>query len=373
MARIRSTHPEQWTDDDFVSCSPLARLLGLGIRNYTDDNGIFEWNPTKLKMRVLPADNADVPALLDELVASRQVYHYTVEGKEYGIVRNFTRFQKPKKPTFQYPIPSEPLPKGYELSKSYSPTSSPPVPNEAGNQAADGEESSRREEKQPPVQAQQSPPAPARVEPPASPRCAALTAIAEGARVRIDAMARMHLRQWAEEGLTDQQLTDAIAVAREKKPHPEMIPIRFVVSLMADVIAARAKPTQPRGKAAIAGAKRLIAEREREEREEQAPKPPRDGALVHEPTGTWERIRDDIDVISNMGSDKGLACRAGEDWDDFTARVLAAWWAELPWTEEVDADMAAKVAKVRAQGITPDEKHIVVVEREGRRYQHTVT
>lgn len=373
MARIRSCNPEQWTDDDFVSCSPLARLLALGLRNFADDNGVFEWNPTKLKMRILPADNADMPALLAELVATRQVHHYTALGKDYGIIRSFTSYQRPKFPTFQHPFPTEELPKGYEPHKAYSPNPTEDVRKDTGKHAAVVEESSRREEKQPPVQAQQSPPAPARVEPPASPRCAELTAIAEGARVRIDAKARMHLRQWAHEGLTDQQFTDAIALAREKKPHPEMIPIGFVVSLMADVIAGRAKPTQPRGKAAIAGAKRLIAEREREEREEQAPKPPRDGALVHEPTGTWERIRDDIDVISNMGSDKGLTCRAGEDWDDFTARVLAAWWTELPWAEEIDADMAAKVAKVRAQGVAPDEKHIVVVEREGRRYQHTVT
>jgi hypothetical protein len=51
VPRIRSLHPEQFTDDQFVSCSPLARLLALGVRNQSDDNGIFEWNPVKLKMR----------------------------------------------------------------------------------------------------------------------------------------------------------------------------------------------------------------------------------------------------------------------------------------------------------------------------------
>ena len=33
MARIRSIFPNQWTDDGFVSCSPLARLLAIALRN----------------------------------------------------------------------------------------------------------------------------------------------------------------------------------------------------------------------------------------------------------------------------------------------------------------------------------------------------
>lgn len=39
MARIRSTHPEQWSDDQFVSCSPLARLLALVACTYDTSCG----------------------------------------------------------------------------------------------------------------------------------------------------------------------------------------------------------------------------------------------------------------------------------------------------------------------------------------------
>ena len=73
MARIRSIHPEQWTDDQFVTTSPLARLVALGIRNEADDNGVFEWNPIKLKMRLLPADNCDMDSLLGELLSTKQI------------------------------------------------------------------------------------------------------------------------------------------------------------------------------------------------------------------------------------------------------------------------------------------------------------
>lgn len=117
MARIRSTHPGQWTDEEFVSCSPLARLLAIALRNEADDQGVFEWKPLMLKMRLLPADACDVAELLAELEASNQVRRYEVDGRAYGIIRNFTKFQRPKSPNAAHPLPpdfpsaSETLPK----------------------------------------------------------------------------------------------------------------------------------------------------------------------------------------------------------------------------------------------------------------------
>ena len=107
MARIRSLHPTQWTDEEFVTCSPLARLLALGLRNEADDQGVFEWKPLTLKMRLLPADGADVGELLAELEESGQVRRFEAGGKRYGAIRNFGKFQSPKKPTAQYPLPNE--------------------------------------------------------------------------------------------------------------------------------------------------------------------------------------------------------------------------------------------------------------------------
>lgn len=51
-----------------------------------------------------------------------------------------------------------------------------------------------------------------------------------------------HIRQWAAEGVTDTQLQDAIAIAREAKPHPEMIPIRYLLPIVARVCAGAAAP-----------------------------------------------------------------------------------------------------------------------------------
>lgn len=107
MARIRSLHPGQWTDEDFVLLDFPARLLALGIRNEADDQGVFEWKPQTIKMKIFPADNIDVEPLLDECLTHRQFAKFTVGGKDYGVIRNFRGFQRPKKPKILYPLPSE--------------------------------------------------------------------------------------------------------------------------------------------------------------------------------------------------------------------------------------------------------------------------
>lgn len=107
MSRIRSIHPGLWTDEDFVTLSPLARLLYMGIWNECDDKGIFEWKPLTLKMRLLPGDNADVAQLLAEIEAIGAVRRYEIAGKAYGAVRNFCKFQRPKKPNNIHPVGPE--------------------------------------------------------------------------------------------------------------------------------------------------------------------------------------------------------------------------------------------------------------------------
>ncbi|WP_066268970.1 hypothetical protein [Blastomonas sp. CCH3-A3] len=103
MSRIRSVHPGLWTDEQFVSLSPMARLLFIGIWNECDDKGSFIWSPIQLKMRLFAADNVDVASLLSELVAVGVVIQYEISGKSYGAVRNFCKFQRPKKPNDVYP------------------------------------------------------------------------------------------------------------------------------------------------------------------------------------------------------------------------------------------------------------------------------
>lgn len=118
MARIRSTHPGQWTAGDFLECSPLARLLALALRNVADDHGSFRWKPKTIKAECLPADNCEIESLLAELLAHNQVVKYVIDGKEYGLIVDFTQWQRPKKPKYVHPVPLE-----------FS-TSTAPVPNQ---------------------------------------------------------------------------------------------------------------------------------------------------------------------------------------------------------------------------------------------------
>ena len=107
MSRIRSIHPGLWTDEAFVSLSPMARLMLMGIWNECDDMGSFAWSPLTLKMRLLPADSVDASELLAEMIASGVVCTYEIGGNSYGAVRNFCRFQRPKKPNSLHPQTDE--------------------------------------------------------------------------------------------------------------------------------------------------------------------------------------------------------------------------------------------------------------------------
>jgi hypothetical protein len=107
MARIRSVHPELFTDEGFCALSPHARLLCMGIWTQCDDHGIFEWKPFGMKINLLPVDTVDVPALLNELVSNHQIKKLEIDGKAYGAVRNFCIFQRPKKLHYKHPFPAE--------------------------------------------------------------------------------------------------------------------------------------------------------------------------------------------------------------------------------------------------------------------------
>jgi hypothetical protein len=73
MPKIRGVKPTTWTDGKFVSLSPLARLLFMGMWTEACDNGHVEDNLSQLKIRLLPMDDCDIADVLAELLASGQV------------------------------------------------------------------------------------------------------------------------------------------------------------------------------------------------------------------------------------------------------------------------------------------------------------
>lgn len=122
MARIRSIHPGIWTDEAFMSLSVYARLLYIGLWSEAYDDGVFEWKPLTLKARLFPVDSIDVPELLTELIHAGLIARAERQAKQLGLIRNFQRFQRPKKPNSSGMLE--------EHWRDYVGASSEPVPNQ---------------------------------------------------------------------------------------------------------------------------------------------------------------------------------------------------------------------------------------------------
>lgn len=98
MARIRSIHPGLFTDEAFVSLSSDAQVFLMGIWTECDDQGVFEWKPVTLRMRLRPTKDGSVDSLLSELETANCIRSYELSGRKYGAVRNFRKYQRPKRP-----------------------------------------------------------------------------------------------------------------------------------------------------------------------------------------------------------------------------------------------------------------------------------
>lgn len=135
MSRIRSIHPGIWTDEAFMSVSAHARLLLMGIWTEAFDDGVFEWKPLTLKARIFPVDNIDANELLLELVHAGCISRIESHPKKPGVIRNFQRYQRPKKPNSSGMLSPEWL--EYVGAKETPETSdderSELVPNQFGN------------------------------------------------------------------------------------------------------------------------------------------------------------------------------------------------------------------------------------------------
>lgn len=107
MSRIRSVHPGFFKDERLVACSFAARLLFIGLGVEADDKGTFEWKPVQIKMNVFPGDNVEIADLLEELLAADAIRQYEMGGRQYGAIRNFRKFQKPKTPNDTHPAPPD--------------------------------------------------------------------------------------------------------------------------------------------------------------------------------------------------------------------------------------------------------------------------
>lgn len=129
MARIRSIKPEFWSNEQVMSCSPLSRLLFIGLWNFCDDSGVHPLKPISIKALVFPGDDIDSASIrraLDELYQNDLISLYSSGGKEYLQVTGW-HHQRIDKPTRKYPvladgIPLETVTYNEKLRESYEST-----------------------------------------------------------------------------------------------------------------------------------------------------------------------------------------------------------------------------------------------------------
>ena len=108
MARYRTVKPEFWTSEQVMECSPIARLMFIGMWNYADDCGRLPLSPKTIKAQVFPSDDIstdDVRRMIDELSSNNLVMIYVVDGKDYLQITGWhhQKIDRPQPP--KYPAP----------------------------------------------------------------------------------------------------------------------------------------------------------------------------------------------------------------------------------------------------------------------------
>lgn len=100
MARIRTIKPEFWTDSKIVQLPYEARLLFIGLWNFSDDYGVIEYEADRLQLQIFPADPLiDVGLLVDVLVASGLIDFMVGEEKDVLVIRNWSKHQRVDNPS----------------------------------------------------------------------------------------------------------------------------------------------------------------------------------------------------------------------------------------------------------------------------------
>lgn len=257
MARIRTIKPEFWTSEQVMNCSPMARLLFIGLWNFCDDAGNHVVSAKTIKANVFPGDDiqsTDVQRLLDELSSNELIVYYSFENKDFLHVTGW-HHQKIDKPTYKHP-PFKP-----ELSKTPRRAIAEPSPPEGkgsgmegnveNNEAAAAHVAGARED-EPPAAA-----AAAAVPPEGQDRTTQIAVWlrkaekARGKQPTGTMSSDARIRAWADTGVTDAQLAEAyeLAVAdRDKAEDRNPIGPGFLDIFVGKVLnppAVQARPQKP--------------------------------------------------------------------------------------------------------------------------------
>ena len=103
MARIRTIKPQFWLDENLGSIKREARMLYIGLWNLSDDRGVFEWRPARIRVEIFPYDDdiktPDIEEWLQTLIQIGNVIYFEENGKPYGYIPTFLEHQEIKNPS----------------------------------------------------------------------------------------------------------------------------------------------------------------------------------------------------------------------------------------------------------------------------------
>ena len=106
--RLRTIKPSFFMNEVLVTIAPLGRLLFEGLWCLADRRGRLEDRPARIKLQILPADDADVDGFLNELQNKGFILRYEAEGARYIQVLNFEKHQVPHLRETESVIPPAP-------------------------------------------------------------------------------------------------------------------------------------------------------------------------------------------------------------------------------------------------------------------------
>lgn len=97
MARKRLIAPTFFTHADLYDAEAASglplRLAFAALWCQADRRGVFVWKPRELKLSCLPYDAVDFAQVLEALASHGFVMPYEVDGRHFGLIPSFARWQ----------------------------------------------------------------------------------------------------------------------------------------------------------------------------------------------------------------------------------------------------------------------------------------
>ena len=104
--RTRNIKPGFFKNEELAEIEPLGRLLFAGLWCMADREGRLCDRPKRIKVEILPYDDCDVDALLNQLASKGFIVRYKVNDEAYIQIVNFSKHQNPHKNEPQSSIPA---------------------------------------------------------------------------------------------------------------------------------------------------------------------------------------------------------------------------------------------------------------------------